>query len=249
MSRRGRKEAAVPPRPFGSRERTLRGLQTLPPALSGWRSHLRSSPELLLGNGKPAWPIPRPGGAGRSAQAPSCSPRPPECPVEGLAASGRVGADRRWNWQRGMTAEEAVCSPSAGVEKLCFSEPSSVLTAAADAATATDGERGRGKPVPSWPAPSEPGLLPRSPARPLPRASVWRSHSALTTRLAGSGSRKSQPRRAVRLLRAPLPRQAGLFGFFPAGVSGTGGSRPALFAELCSGCTRAWRSLGHRAPW
>lgn len=124
---------------------------------------------------------------------------------------------------RGMTAAEAVCSPSAGVEKLCFSEPSSVLTAAADAATATDGERGRGKPVPSWPAPSEPGLLPRSPARPLPRASVWRSHSALTTRLAGSGSRKIQPRHAVRLLRALLPRQAWLFGFCPAGVSGDWG--------------------------
>lgn len=67
---------------------------------------------------------------------------------------------------QGMTAEGAVGS-GRQVGGLCFSEPLSVLTAA-DATTATDGERGRGKPVPSWPAPSGPGLLPRSPARPLP---------------------------------------------------------------------------------
>lgn len=167
-----------------------------------------------------------------------------------------LGADCGWNWRRGMTAEEAVCSPSAGVEKLCFSEPSSVLTTAADAATATDGERGRRKPVPSWPAPSEPGLLPRSPARPLPRASVWRSHSALTTRLSlGQAAGRSSPGAASRL-RTPLPRQAWLSGFRPAGCPGTGGSQPAPLAErlfrahLCleepwTPCTLVTPGTGH----
>lgn len=51
------------------------------------------------------------------------------------------------------------------------------------------GREGGGGQCQVGPPPSEPGLLPRSPARPLPGASVWRSHSALT-RLAGSGSRK-----------------------------------------------------------
>lgn len=78
-------------------------------------------------------------------------------------------------------------------------------------------------PVPSWPAPSEPGLLPCSPARLLPRASVWRSHSALTTRLAGSGSREIEPWSAVRLLRALLPRPPGLCGPRPPGASLAGG--------------------------
>lgn len=161
-----------------------------------------------------------------------------------------LGADCGWNWRRGMTAEEAVCSPSAGVEKLCFSEPSSVLTTAADAATATDGERGRRKPVPSWPAPSEPGLLPRSPARPLPRASVWRSHSALTTRLSlGQAAGRSSPgaRRAGSGHRCPV--SLGSLGSAQQGVRGLGAPSRHPLLSACSGRTCAWRSLGRRAPW
>lgn len=72
--------------------------------------------------------------------------------------------------------------------------------------------------MPSRPAPSEPGPLPRSPARP---GSVWRSHSALTRR-AGPGSRKSQ-RAAPRGCRVPRPRRAWVLGLWPAGASGARG--------------------------
>ena len=48
VSQRGKKEAAVVPRPSGSREPSD-GLQTLPPIRRGWRSHLHleESPQIL----------------------------------------------------------------------------------------------------------------------------------------------------------------------------------------------------------
>lgn len=78
------------------------------------------------------------------------------------------------------------------------------------------------------------------PACPLQRASVWRSHSALTRRLAGSGSRKIQPSPGAPrgCSGALLPRQAGVFGFRPAGVSGAWGP-PASSPCQCL-CWARW---------
>lgn len=144
---------------------------------------------------------------------------------------------------QGMTAEEAVCSPSAGAEKLCFSEPSSVLTAADAAATATDGERGRGKPVPSRPAPSEPGLLPRSPAR-LPAPASLRLEVTFSPDEASRWVRQQEdpaqpsPGAPRGCSGALLPRQAGVFGFHPAGVLGAW--RPPASSPCQCLCWARW---------
>lgn len=61
-----------------------------------------------------------------------------------MAAAGQAGGRPQVEPAQKNDGGRSCLLPSAGVEKLCFSEPSSVL-ATADAATAKDGERGRGE--------------------------------------------------------------------------------------------------------
>ena len=114
------------------------------------------------------------------------------------------------------------------------------------------GREGGGGQCQVGPPPSEPGLLPRSPARPLPGASVWRSHSALT-RLAGSGSRKIG---RVLVRRGEAAGQAVGVGVGSLvsprwGRQGSGAKRPR-WARRCpeearTRCSLVTPGTGHRA--
>lgn len=189
VSQRGRKKVALAPRPSGSREPSKDSRPSPLPILRGWRSHLHleESPQilsfLLEGEPSPAHPL--------LASSPS---RLLESPTMGLAALTAVrreggqttgGTSAQGN-DGGRSCLLPGCLP--GWRSSVFLNPHLFLPLLTPPPPRMGREGGGGQ-CQVGPPPSEPGLLPCSPARPLPGASVWRSHSALT-RLAGSGSRK-----------------------------------------------------------
>lgn len=162
---------------------------------------------------------------------PRPSALPPRAPREGPTAGGSAGEGRR---------KELFAS-------VCLGRRSSVfLSSHLFLPLLTRRRRGweeRAGEVPSWPAPSEPGLLPRAP-RPRPArapvSSVWRSHSA-PRRLAGSGSRQiGEPGRPERL-RGTMAFGLGAAGAL--GARGTPGQRP--LPSTRTGHLGARRSCGH----
>lgn len=161
------------------------------------------SPRLRVGGGLGTSSAPAPPPAPSALPAP---PPPPESPAGGGPAVWGEGGRAQVDGPGGAGGRGCLLPPARGVES-CFSERSSVLTAA-DAPPHGWGERAGGA-VPSGPAPPEPGLLPRSrsqPGEPARRrrsrelSSVWRSHSA-PRHLRGQAAREADEPLALHLAR------------------------------------------------
>ena len=120
-----------------------------------------------------------------------------------------LGADHRWNQHWGMTAEEAVCSCLLGWRSSVFLNPHLFLPLLTPPPPRMGREGGGESLCQFGPPLLNLGFCHTPPPRLLLRASVWRSHSALT-RLAGSGSRKISRSQALgEAAQALLPDRLG----------------------------------------